>query len=220
MLSMKLVHLIETHWEEIAERLVGAVRKHPEMRSLAMRPEIEIREWCKEILENLGYMLTVSNEDEAQRRFEVLGRMRFEENIPLHEAVLRLHMLKDKIVGFVHEQGFPMNALQLYAEEELELRMGRFFDAMVYHVVRGYEDAQRVAALIAAYQPEVPASTLPTSLVTQMNLNLISNSRGERVVAEAHWLSHNGRQWVSETEVRDDTGHLVLQCTSTHVPLA
>jgi len=80
--------------------------------------------------------------------------------------------------------------------------------------------AQRVAALIAAYQPEVPASTLPTSLVTQMNLNLISNSRGERVVAEAHWLSHNGRQWVSETEVRDDTGHLVLQCTSTHVPLA
>ena len=150
MLSTKLVQLIETHWEEIAERLIREVRRNGEMKNLAARPDSELREWCRVILENLGQLLVIKKEDEIRRRFEALGKNRFEENIPLHEAVLRLHLLQDKIVAFVHEQGFPMTALQLYAEEELEQRMTRFFHACVYHVVRGYEAAllleQRVAS--------------------------------------------------------------------------
>jgi hypothetical protein len=38
-----------------------------------------------------------------------------------------------------------MTALQLYAQEEFEQRMGSFFDACVYHIVRGYEKAMRGA---------------------------------------------------------------------------
>jgi hypothetical protein len=79
----------------------------------------------------------------------VLGRVRFEQNVPLHEAVRRIHLLKDKIIGFIHEQGLPMTALDLYGEEELEFKINRFFDAMIYQLVRGYEDAQRVSALVA-----------------------------------------------------------------------
>lgn len=150
MLSTKLVQLIETHWEEIAERLIREVRRNGETKNLAARPDSELREWCRAILENLGQLLIIKKEEEIRRRFEALGKNRFEENIPLHETVLRLHLLQDKIVGFVHEQGFPMTALQLYAEEELEQRMTRFFHACVYHVVRGYEAAllleQRVAS--------------------------------------------------------------------------
>ncbi len=150
MLSTKLVQLIETHWEEIAERLIREVRRNGEMKNLAAYPDSELRDWCRVILENLGQLLGIKKEDEIRRRFEALGKIRFEENIPLHEAILRLHLLQDKIVAFVHEQGFPMTALQLYAEEELEQRMTRFFHAGVYHVVRGYEAAllleQRVAS--------------------------------------------------------------------------
>lgn len=150
MLSTKLVQLIESHWEEIAKRMISAIRKHPDMHNLSSRPDIELREWCQEILQNLGELLTVVKRDEVQRRFQILGKMRFEENIPLHEAVLRFHLLKDKIISFVHEQGFATNAMQLYAEEELEQRMGRFFDACVYHVVCGYERALRRSARIAS----------------------------------------------------------------------
>ena len=150
MLSTKLVQLIEEHWEEIATRLIREVRRNGEMKNLAACPDSELREWCRIILQNLGQLLVIKKEEEIRRRFETSGRNRFEENIPLHEAVLRLHLLQDKIVAFVHEQGFPMTALQLYAEEELEQRMTRFFHACVYHVVRGYEAAmlleQRVAS--------------------------------------------------------------------------
>ena len=86
---------------------------------------------------------------ETHRRFQVLGRLRFEENIPLHEAVLRLHILKSKILGFVHEEAISMTVIQVYAQEELEQRVDQFFDALVYHVVCGYENASSRAYRVA-----------------------------------------------------------------------
>ncbi len=131
MLSIRLVQLIETHWEEIAARLSREVQKHPHTRTLARRPEAELRVWCREILENLGHLLAVRREEEVQRCFRVLGSLCFEEEIPLHEAVLRLQMSKSEIFSFVHEQGFAMTVLELYREEELQVLVGGFFDACV-----------------------------------------------------------------------------------------
>jgi hypothetical protein len=37
----------------------------------------------------------------------------------------------------------------VYAQEELEQRVGQFFDALVYHVVRGYENASGRAYRVA-----------------------------------------------------------------------
>src|SRR5690242_5018700 len=150
MLSTKLVQLIENNWEEIAVRVIAAIRKNPDTSTLASRPELELREWCQQILENLGSLLVITKESEIRRRYQVMGQSRFEESIPLHEAVLRFQILHEKMIGFIHEQGFPMTALQLYAEEELELRISRYFDAMVYGVVKGYEDALRRSARLAS----------------------------------------------------------------------
>ena len=47
MLSIRLVQLIETHWEEIATRLIREIKKHPETGALAARPESELRAWCR-----------------------------------------------------------------------------------------------------------------------------------------------------------------------------
>ena len=149
MLSGRLVALIEGNWEEIARRLIRTLRAHPDTQALAKKSDAELRDWCQEIVQNLGYWLSGGKDEEVRRRYQVLGRTRFEESIPLHEAVLRFQMLKDVIVDFVHEKGFAMTALELYAEEELEHRTCRFFDAMMYHVVTGYEDAMRLASRYA-----------------------------------------------------------------------
>ena len=150
MLSGKLVHLIEEHWEEIADSVVNNIRRHPDLPELAKRPPAELKHWCQEILTNLGPWLSSPQSQELQRRYEVMGRVRFEESIPLHEAVLRFFLLKEKIVDFVHQQGYAPTSMQLYAEEELERRVGRFFDAMVYNIVRGYEHAMRFASRVAS----------------------------------------------------------------------
>jgi hypothetical protein len=149
MLSARLVTLIESNSGVIAGRLVNAVKQHPDMVRLAGRPDSEIRDWCLEILQNIGYLLAAPKEQDGQRRFEILGRARFAEEVPLAEAVLRLILLKGKILDFIGEQGFDMNALQIYAEEELERRLGRFFDDSLYHLVRGYEKARLGAVRMA-----------------------------------------------------------------------
>jgi hypothetical protein len=149
MISTRLVKLIETNWEEIARRLIRSIRENPETQAVAARPEAETKEWCREILENLSYLLLAKKDQETYRRFQLLGRMRFEENIPLHEAVLRMQLLKAKILGFVHEEAISMTVIQVYAQEELEHRIGRFFDALIYHLVRGYESASERASRVA-----------------------------------------------------------------------
>jgi hypothetical protein len=144
MITTRLIELIENDWEEIAGRVIRNIRRHPDLENLAQRSDLDLREWCREILEQIGSLMSARKTDDVQRRFEILGRMRFEEQIPLHEAVLRIHILKDQIVGFIHERGLPMTAVQLYAEEELEQRIGRFLDECVYRIVRGYEAALRL----------------------------------------------------------------------------
>lgn len=150
MLSIRLVELIESNWEEIARRLIRALKDNPHIKELSRQPDLELREWCQEILQNLGYLLLAKQDEEISRRFEVLGKIRFEEKVPLHEAVLRIQLLKNEIINFIHEQGFQMSAVQIYAEEELEQRIGRLFDAAVFHVVCGYEAGFRTAQKLAA----------------------------------------------------------------------
>ena len=88
----------------------------------------------------------MAGRNELKQRYRALGSARFEESIPLHEAVLRLLLLKDSIIEFVYEQGLPMTALDLYTQEELEHRISRFFDIAVYNIVCGYEEALHEAA--------------------------------------------------------------------------
>ncbi len=144
MLSPRLLELIEAHWEEIANRLIHALRNHPDTPNLARKPDAELKEWCRAILKNMGALL-LGADKEIARRYRRAGRARYEEDVPLHEAVLRVQLLKDKILAFINEQALPMTTLHLYAEEELERRIGRFFDLIVYSLVRGYEDAQKLA---------------------------------------------------------------------------
>jgi hypothetical protein len=149
MLSGRLIHNIETHWEQIAARLIHKIRTHPETPALAALPDAQLREWCQLVLENLQLWLPSGGEEEIRRRYEAMGGDRFEESIPLHEAVLRFQLLKNTVIDFARQDAMPVNSMQLYAEEELEDRLGRFFDALVYYVVCGYEKAMRRAVRYA-----------------------------------------------------------------------
>ncbi len=150
MLSGKLIHLIEDHQEQIATNVIRAIRYNPELVQYHKLSDTELRERGQQILENLGYWLSAGHEAEIEQHYEMLGKARFEESIPLHESVRALAIIKDKMIDFVHEQGVARTSVDLYAEEELERRVGRFFDTLTIHMVRGYETTWRRAARAAA----------------------------------------------------------------------
>jgi hypothetical protein len=150
MASRTLIQMIEDHSDQITGRVVRHIKQNIELPNAARIPEWDLRDRAHEILRNLGRWLSTREEEELAQRYEWLGRLRFEESVPLSETVRCVQILKDKMIDFVREQGMGQSSAEIYAEEELEHRVGLFFDDLIFHVVRGYEGALRRAAHMVA----------------------------------------------------------------------
>ncbi len=147
MLSSKLIRLVSAHREEITARVIRRIRRESRLLELGKLPEDELRERSLDIFEHLDTWLTAKKSD-LGHFYEELGRRRCEQGVPLHETVHALQIIKETMIQFVQDQRTTGNALEIYAEEELEHTSDRVFDVMIYHLVRGYENAmwRRVAS--------------------------------------------------------------------------
>lgn len=150
MLSVRLIRLVEDHSNEIMMRVAHRIRNDPHFSHIRRLPEAELHEWVQNVLANLYHWLADAREEEVAAHYEAHGRLRFEEEVPLHECVRGVCVLKQKVLDFVQEQGLEKSSLNLYAEEELENRLGRFFDLAICGMVSGYERAMRKACKMAA----------------------------------------------------------------------
>jgi hypothetical protein len=143
MLSNRLVERIEDHSEQIITRTITQIRRTPELAQTQKLPDAEFQEWAQDVLRDLDAWLCDPANHALAKRYESLGRLRFEESVPLSEVVFSTYILKNKVIEFARSQGFGANSVEIYAEDELENRLGRFFDWLVYHAVRGYEGTPR-----------------------------------------------------------------------------
>ncbi|MBM3814436.1 MAG: hypothetical protein FJW20_22660 [Acidimicrobiia bacterium] len=150
MLSTKLIQMIEDHSDSLAKSVVRQLRTDSHLPKLGTLPEGELRERCLDILKRLGHWLAESDEKEIARHFSEVARRRARQQVPLHEVIYGLQLLKRRILHYARDQGIDLTTLQLYAEEELEHHVGIFFDSVIYQIARAYEQALREAALSAA----------------------------------------------------------------------
>jgi hypothetical protein len=152
MLSAKLIQLIEDHWQAITTAIIHHFRSEPRLHHISGLPETELRDIGRGILRNLGHWLTASKAEQhmVEEQYEGLGRVRFAENIPLHECVRALQVVKHRVVEFMRDHEFSQSSVEIFAEEELEHRLNDFFDDLVYHEVIGYEEAMRKSLAAAA----------------------------------------------------------------------
>ncbi len=146
MLSAKLIQMIETHSDQIAGGVLQRIHRDPRTPHMAKLPEPELREHCQEILKKLGHWLAESLEDEIAGHYQEIGRLRAAEGVPLHEAVHALHLLKGRMLDYIRDQGFAQTSVDLYAEEELEHQVGRFFDSVIYYLIKGWESSLKRSA--------------------------------------------------------------------------
>jgi len=153
MISARLVHLIESNGEQIIDRALALIRSEPEMPQTRTLLDHEIREWSRDLLRNLGTWLTGGNEQVLALRYERLGKLCFEQVIPLDEAIRGLATLREKMLDFAEEHLISNSSVELYAEEELDRRLGRFFDLLNIQLVKGFEQAARspVAARLVTH---------------------------------------------------------------------
>jgi len=140
MVSAKIVHKIEDHWEAITGRFLRSLRNHTGLPHLARLPESEITETCRRILHNLGHWLVASSETEIGALYRHVGRLKRAEGMPLSEAIRGLQLMKDATLAFLEDESPIRNALEVQAEEEFELRFAHFFDLLIFSMACGYEE--------------------------------------------------------------------------------
>ncbi len=141
MVSAKLVHQIEDHWESISSRLIRRLRQQHGLPHIARTPDSEVTETCRRVLHNLGHWLVSSSEPEIAHLYERNGRERCAQGIPLSEAIRSIQLMREATSDYIRDEAFVQTSVDLYAEEELENQLGRFFDLMIYYLARGYEEA-------------------------------------------------------------------------------
>ena len=143
MLSGRLVHLIESHWEEIISGVISRIRREPELTHYRATVESDLREKGRILLENLGHWLTSGNGDEITHHYEELGALRLRDGMPLSESVHVLCLVRERVLDFAEEHVYSKTTIELYEQEELDRRLMRFFDLLTIHMVKGYERALR-----------------------------------------------------------------------------
>lgn len=147
MVSAKLVHQIEDHWEAITARFLRRLRLQQGLPHIGRMPESEITENCRKLLRNLGHWLVSSSEGEIAAFYEKVGHDRYAQGIPLSESIRAVQLLKEAALDYIRDEAFVQTSVDLYAEEELELQLGRFFDLLIFYLVRGYEQACGMVAV-------------------------------------------------------------------------
>ena len=147
MFSNRLTQLIETHWDDIAAETIRRIRDDEDVPHMQKLSDLDLLNWARGILVGLKSWPLTGEDGRLEIQYNELGRVRFENSVPLYEVVRCLHILKLKVSGFVRDHAFAQNALELYSQEELEHNVGLFFDWLLYTIARGYEEARQRAAV-------------------------------------------------------------------------
>ena len=143
MISARLVQLIESHGDQTIDRVAAQIRREPEMTHGNSVLQYELRGLSQELLNHLGDWLSSGAFYDLARRYEGFGTVCYEQAIPLHQALRGMYLLREKMLDVAQEHMISNSSIELYAEEELERRLGRFFDRLSMQMARGFEEAAR-----------------------------------------------------------------------------
>ncbi len=138
MVSVKQVHFIEEHWEAIARRALARIRlelPHSHAFSDAL-----ILERVEDLFGHLGDWLAGAHPEHIIA-YEQFGYARATGRVRLHDLVRMLQILRQCAIDYVRENELGDSSITLRSENELEYNIHRFFDLVLCHVVKGYEEA-------------------------------------------------------------------------------
>jgi hypothetical protein len=145
MLAARLVRRIEDHAEELTRAVLNDLASNPRTPSYHRFSSKELHDRVYDVYHHLGRTLGEESEAVIQANYNALGRRRFADGIPLQEVVYALILSKYHLRDYIRASGIVDSAVDLYQEEDLHIRVGRFFDKAIYFTVQGYEEALQQA---------------------------------------------------------------------------
>jgi hypothetical protein len=141
----KLLKKIDEHRESIAQAAIEHIRNDPRLPRINELTDFRLSAWGKDIPGRFTIWTEAPGDTTLAEQFYDFGRNRFREDLPLAELVRACHIWREATVSYLRSQGFELTPLDIYLEEEAEHDLIGFFDFVLYHLVRGYEDARHEA---------------------------------------------------------------------------
>jgi hypothetical protein len=141
MIALRLVHLIESHSEELAEGLTKKLLSSERTRDLRKIPADELHHRCHEIYRNLSDWLLNKTEHDIEGVYKALGARRAGQGISIAGLTWAILLTKEHLWTFLEWEGVHGGLHNVFGELELLRLLDQFFDRAVYYATEGYEEA-------------------------------------------------------------------------------
>jgi len=150
-IAAKLVELIEIHAPRLTSDVARDLMTNERTRGFRVVPLPDLEQRIFQILNHLGNWIGDPRSEKVQTEFTDWGRRRFDQGIPLNELIFAVIVIKQHLRRYINDNGlvdasFPrvehdyVLPLHLHSLQELNSRVGRFFDEALYCLSLGYEE--------------------------------------------------------------------------------
>jgi len=156
--TFRLVRLIESHSENLANSLLHKVQHSPSTHSYAKVPPHELKERVFEIYQHLGDWLLGKSDLDIEQRYREIGARRFRQGVPLNELIWAIVLTRENLWEFLTWESGMDRPVEVFAELELLHLLGQFFDRAIYYASTGYEGARRAESPVEAVAASSSAS--------------------------------------------------------------
>jgi len=142
MLTHRLVRLIETHSEALANSLLEKVQNSTFTTAFKNVPPEELKSRVAEIYLHLGEWVLAKSDSELQHRYHEIGVRRYHQHVPLPQLLWAIILAKQTLWEFLAWESVPDRLAEVFGELELLQMLGGFFDRALHYAAQGYEDAR------------------------------------------------------------------------------
>ena len=141
MIRHRLIRLIESRSDELANQLLLRVRQSPHLASFSKVPPNELKQRVYEVYRHLGQWLLTKTEVDIEQQYRAIGARRYRQGVPLSELIWAIILTKDNLWDFLNSESCPGFEMEVLAEHDMFRMIDRFFNHAIHHAARGYEQA-------------------------------------------------------------------------------
>jgi hypothetical protein len=139
MIALRLVHLIESHSEQLTESLLHKLENSTRASDLRKVPTEEIRERARDVYRNLSDWLLTKTAEDIEKVYIPLGRRRAQQGVLLSAVCWALMMTEENLWDFLEMEGMREQPLEILGGFELLRLLDLFFDQAIYFATLGHE---------------------------------------------------------------------------------
>ena len=150
MVADRLVELIEIQAHKLAADVAGDLMTNERTIGFQNVRRVDLEERLFQLLHHLGDWISDRRSAKVQMEFADWGRRRFNQGIPISQIVFAIIILKQHLRRYIRDHGlveasFPradgdyVLPMHLHSLQELNSRVGLFFDEALYYLAQGYE---------------------------------------------------------------------------------